>query len=166
MRWAPLVAAALILVACSTSHKPAGTGSSDTTSTSVPAESIGANRGDPMAPVRLLQRVAGSKLDDKMGRKGVQDDAWIAGGHWGYSFWSTGPNGEWGEDLQVWYYQDHAGLAAAVPDVTPQAHRAVIVGDVWFAELDAGSADHLGVDGPTPQVAAAAMGGTVAKVWP
>ena len=69
--------------------------------------------------------------------------------------------------MQVWYYRDHATLNEALQaNLGRSAHPAVITGDVWFAELDAGSAGRLGVDGPTPASVTAALGGQVAKVWP
>jgi hypothetical protein len=131
------------------------------------SQSIDANRGDdPMAPVRLLQRVPGIQMDDTTGRPSL-DSAWLAVGHWGYPYWSPGPDLSYGERVQVWYYRDRATLQDALQaNLGRSAHTAVITGDVWFAELDAGSSGRLGVDGPTPTSVAVALGGQVAKVWP
>ena len=130
-------------------------------------QSIGAKRGDdPMAPVRLLRRVPMIQMDETTGRPSV-DSAWLAVGHWGYPFWSPGPDLTYGERMQVWYYRDHATLQEALQaNLGRSAHTAIITGDVWFAELDAGSTGRLGVDGPTPKGVAAVLGGRVAKVWP
>jgi hypothetical protein len=66
-------------------------------------------------------------------------------------YWSPGPDLSYGERVQVWYYRDHATLQEALQaNLGRWAHAAVITGDVWFAELDAGSSGRLGVDGPTP----------------
>jgi hypothetical protein len=130
-------------------------------------KSIDASRSaDPMAPVRLLQRVPGIQMDDTTGRPSL-DSAWLAVGHWGYPFWSPGPDLSYGERVQVWYYRDHAKLREALQNnLGRSAHTAVLTGDVWFIELDAGSSGRLGVDGPTPKSVASALSGQVAKVWP
>lgn len=86
------------------------------------------------------------------------DSAWLAVGHWGYPYWSPGPDLSYGERVQVWYYRDHATLQEALQaNLGRSAHAAVITGDVWFAELDAGSSGRLGVDGPTPTSVAVAL---------
>jgi hypothetical protein len=118
-------------------------------------------------PVDLLRKLApsGCKMDDGQPPHG-QGDPDLYGGRAAICWWGT----PWdtGQSIQVWTSATHADAVAALDDVTPKDHEAVIAGDLWMAEVDAPStADYAPAPfSPTPAAIATLLGGRVTQVWP
>jgi hypothetical protein len=148
----------LVLAGCGSSH-PATT---KTTGLPTGLPSLPTSVPSVAAAKAILAKLPGCTYDSTLGTSAA-DGSGLGACYYGASYWHPDQNLQWGEGVTLYTYPSNEARNTALQNVSPKAHKAVLVGDGWAATVEAGSSNRLDVD---PAKIATQLGGQVLRFWP